>query len=392
MPIFGAPVGGIGGGSATTAASSLGSRFAFFGDSITNYNETFGIYAAWLSGGKIEPVRFVSHPGYNSTQLAALIQSEIITPGGIDTVVIECGTNDTNNNGAIASLTAFAANMTSMVAAVKAAGLSPVVLNVPPRTSNTVSVTAFNEWLSRFGSAADVIVVDIFSALADPATGTYLAAMASGDGVHPSAAGNKAIGLAVANAVTPLIGAPSFQTLPFAGAPNLLSNSQFLAGSTTPTGYGAASGTGVTPTLVTDSRGFKWRRVTLASAGAKVGFGAFEVAAGAGTFAVGDRMRFSARLRMSADLASPGAVNDGMAVRATCYTAGYASSPLDTWLTGPPFGWQALTRSGEGVLSAEFVVPATTAVILISNTVGPQDGVYEDAQPTLLNLTKLGVV
>lgn len=385
MPIFNP---GGGGGTTTASAITIGPRFAFFGDSISNYDQTYGMYAAWLSGGKIEPIRFASHSGYTSTQLAAVIQSEIIDPGGIDTVVIECGSNDAGGNTA---LTTFAANVTSMVTAVKAAGLYPILVTVPPRNGKSLYVATYNAWLSRYASSADVMLVDLNATVVDPATGDWLSAMSAGEGIHPNVAGNKVFGQTLANAATPLIPSTPYNVQPFPGAPNLLSNSQFLTGTTTPTGYGAASGTGVTASLVTDTRGFKWRRIVLASAGSRVTYGGFEVDAGAGTFAVGDRMRFSARLRLPADLATVGSTGDGLCMRATCYTAGFASSPLDVYLTGPALGWRALTKQGEGVLTTEFVIPATTALIFVSNTIGPQDGTYDDAQPTLLNLTKLGI-
>lgn len=374
------------------AAPYIGPKNLFFGDSIPGYKEPFPYYAMLFGDGKIEVAQLAFYPGETTTQLLARVDTVFAAAAaaGCTNVVSFAGSNDAS---VAATLATFKANIQALLVKARQYGLTLILCTVPPRVGQFARISTYNTWLARWAPANGVPLIDITTVLTDPATGNLLSAMSDGDGVHPSPAGAKAIGKAIADALKATVaGAPQL-VLPAAGAPNLFTNSQFLTpNGSNPQGWGGWSGTGVTNSLVADPRGFNWHRATLLSAAAGIkASGGFALESG---FAPGDRLRLAMMIRLLADVTS-GVVSGegrGLGVKATWYTAGYASSPGAELLTAPNGSAYAITRACEGIVSKEVVVPANAAILHMQILVGDGDGTYEVARPDGRNLTALGAL
>jgi hypothetical protein len=372
------------------ARAFLGSAFGFFGDSITNYGEGYPYYAAMRSRGAIRPAHVKANPGDSSTVLLPKLAAQILAATPKPTAcVLLCGAND-----AIASapLATYKANVIAMVGQLRAAGIAPVLCTVPPNNSDTAHgfVRIYNAWLARYAELQRIPLVDFYGLLLDQTTGDYKTAYNGGDGVHPSVAANDAMGQLVYDTLAGFLTPRPYLVQPYAGAPNLMANSNFLVDSNADglaDGLSTTLSAGYTVSLVADPAGFKWQRMTLSGKvvhGWQIGSGAVTVSGGA--VAVGDRLRFSARVR-TGQADTSGITAAGSTLQLTCYRAGYAAVTLNTILTSPQ---GAMSRQIDGIVSAEIVVPALTEIILWTHQVGPANGTYDVAQPTLLNLTALG--
>jgi hypothetical protein len=95
------------------------------------------------------------------------------------------------------------ANLTSMVTQLRAAGITPLFRNCPPRGAGAApyntdalaiaAVNAHNTWLAGYAAAQGLEVFDIYTPLVNPATSLYTAGY-SDDGIHPNAVGALAAG------------------------------------------------------------------------------------------------------------------------------------------------------------------------------------------------------
>lgn len=383
---------GGGTGGATVAQSTpelLGSDWAFFGDSITNYGEGYPYYTAALSSGGIRAALVDSHPGFSSTSLAPLIDEITEAVPKPTCCLILCGANDAQGS---TSLATYKANIQSMVAALRAARIAPVLATVMPQNDDTAHgfVRVYNTWLTRWAANERIPVVDFYATTVDPATGDLASEYDSGDGLHPSEPGNKALGLAVVDATAGLLTPAGSSVQLTAGSPNLFPNSTFAA-DTNDDGIADTLSSpnldGVTPGFVADTAGFRWQRFTLSGADDVRSLGSDEVTVTSGAIAVGDVLRFAARFRTGQDNAVP--TTSGMRLQITCYQADYAGVTANFILTTPQ---GALSQQIDGVSVVEFTVPALTEIVLWQMIAGPADGTYDVAVPTLYNLTALGAL
>ena len=193
-------------GSTLARSSSLaGLRWAFLGDSITNGsvagNFSYSVMpqAVAMAGGLVARVDSIESgvPGNKATDLLARVDT--LLAAGPEAICILIGTNDAGNS---VSLADFSAAMTSLVTAIKAAGLPVVVGTPPPRGSGAAEsihklIQSYALWEKLVLPSMGVTVVDTFAALAD-ASGYLASGYDSGDGVHPNATGHNRLAVAFA--------------------------------------------------------------------------------------------------------------------------------------------------------------------------------------------------
>lgn len=141
--------------------------------------------------------------GNTSAQMLARIQTDVIAHNP-DWVFIGGPANDPSSD--IPAATTIA-NYTAILDAL--AGRQIVMLNHPPRvetntTARRADVATINEWIRLLPQTRkNVIVVDVWRLLADPATGAPATGMAN-DGTHYTEAGAQRVGARVAAVVGPL--------------------------------------------------------------------------------------------------------------------------------------------------------------------------------------------
>lgn len=263
-----------------------------FGDSITEQggeitgNLDTRSFAGWtwanmLLGQAFAVLANLGVGGNTTSQILARINSVLaLNPGW---VVLTAGTNNMGVAGGVAQAKA---DITAMLDIFEAAGIRVVLTTIPPRTSGSytgttrVDTLALNEWIRRQGrERPGLIVADYFAALADGASGNYLATLfgfnPTVDGIHLSATGGYACGKVLATALRPYVTTVVPYSLTTHGA-NLLTAANARpagSGASVPTGYsasGSASGTAVYSDVArTDGVNGSWKQVVVPTGGSK---------------------------------------------------------------------------------------------------------------------------
>lgn len=372
------------GGGATIA--TLASQDAFFGDSITGYLYKYPILAQALTLGRVQVAGLYSYPGETSGQLKA--RTAVFTGANPKPakVVILCGTNDAQ--GTVVGAT-FRANLLTIVQAALDAQIDPVLCTIPPlgaafSTAKRGQVAAINAQVRLLAAALGLHCIDFHAVLTDPVTGQWATGMDSGDGVHPSYAGQLAMAQAAASvltAVSPSGGLPLVQSN--TDASNLFTNPLALTDANTdgvPDGWDAWNGgtTGLAYSTVADAaiRG-KWATVTATASNAQAQIQARRV----GGFAAGDICYLAALVKTSGLNAQGGfevAVNWWLDYGGTVVRR-------DVLGAGGPVG------SGPGLYAAKLAAPATATQVSIQLNPAASTGVYQLGQVTGYNLTALGI-
>jgi len=367
---------------AGAARGILTSSWGYLGDSITygSLATTAGGYAkfvSYLSGQSIRLTQRSGKQGFRSDQLIPFISSEII-PSGATTCFVLLGTNDAAQDVPIAT---YAANMTQVIATLRAANIAPVIGTVPPRSDKSSLVSQYNMWLRAFAAKKAVPLVELHGVLVNAATGGYLTALDGGDGVHPNLAGHVAIAEAIIAAVAPLIppAAPILATANVEGA-NLFANALFLTDANTD---GIADGWGTTGTaspvytLQSDTR---WLGKAQKWAIPAPGYRRIEQNISAG-FSPGDTLAFA--MVLAVENMNP-AEADGFKLDLVCTGGAAGTYSLFSGIT---------KNINRAVIYEKFQVPAGTTAIRARFTgqcsTGSVD--YMIAQATCVNLTAMGL-
>lgn len=370
--------------------ASLGNRVVFLGDSITIRNDTgttnqnwgdgWTTYASLLSGGKISKVRNAGVAGNTSAQMLARFDTDV-TPYAPNVVSILAGTNDTGSGVALATT---ATNIRSMVAKCFAIGALPVLGTIPPCATGTPAnrqrdIVRLNEWITRYAQTSGLPLIDFYSTLVDTTTGGYQSAYNSGDGIHPSAAGDLVMGQLASDVLSPLIRAwtpplVGFNTEPESGPINGMflvdTNSDGVPNNWT----GAGGSSGFTHSIVTDAnvRGQMAKIQQTANASLR-----YLYSGGIpGTYTASDVLGFGAVVT------SDGGVVANMKIE--FFTAGSVSISSVTHQFS-----RAVTR---GVFWTEVTCPANTAIVAISLIANPGTGNVQWGRVTVRNLTGTGIL
>lgn len=194
-------------------------------------------------GQRFKLIRNAGIGGNTSTQMLARIQADVIAYDP-EWVFIGGPANDPSTDFTAATTIA---NYTAILDAL--AGRRIVMLNHPPRIEiNTAarrkSVSQINEWIRLLPETRkNVIVVDVWRVLADPATGSPATGMAV-DGTHYTTAGAQRVGAAVAAVIAPLSTPRPRRVLGALDPRNCIGNPSFTGG----TGWASLGTSGATIT------------------------------------------------------------------------------------------------------------------------------------------------
>lgn len=247
------------------ALYSGGRSWGFLGDSITNRSSAaagrgYIDVLPWLVGTQHmalvapnTPVtgavvsRPAGVPGETTAQM--LTRTDALIAQGINGMTLLGGTNDA---GQAVSTATFLANVDAIARKCRKAGIPLVVGTVPPRSAATAasirtSIAAYNLALRQWAPKNGVYLADTYSALADIATGSLLAAY-DVDGTHPNTLGHYQLAAAFATAVKRVL-LPQTPIVTAKSVTSLVSNPLFQAGSSG--WYEQPGGTGTQPVFST---------------------------------------------------------------------------------------------------------------------------------------------
>lgn len=247
-----------------------GNICAVLGDSLANNGE--GV-AWWIAAASSQRLSFpsasyvVSHPGYTSTLIAGLT-SEITS---LDRKPKYCFVSVGSNDAAMGVPAAtFMSNVTTIYSALRLVGITPIAMAVPPRVGVRGLIGDYNWRLYRYAAALGIPFLDQWDVLADGVTEVYQTRYNS-DGIHPNAAGCKAVAQLAATALASIAPAPPSLASLAISSINIQPVAMHLADGGTAglaTGYGVTPSSGFSYSRVADSggAGWSWQRVTLATA------------------------------------------------------------------------------------------------------------------------------
>ena len=359
-----------------------GNRIVYLGDSVTlgswenatmYQNEAYPLYATLLSGGRILTGYNAGISGNNTAQMLARFDADVAAQSPAF-VLVNAGTNDTGQNVDFAT---WRADIQTLLTKIRNLGVRPVMSTIIPRSDATIRarVQLWNAWIRAYAATNGIPLVDFHAVLVDPTTGSFASGYDSGDGVHPSNLARKVMGQAVVDALLPLL-PPSRPPLVRDNTDvSLLGNNAVLVTDSNadgvPDGWFAYSGaTGFAHALVTDSLvPGKLMQMTMTAAAS---LRAIQRNLSSGSWAVGDRLAFC------------GLVTTDGGVKATAKMT----------LNGPGTNAQAAVFTNavtRGVFYQEVVVPAGTTSITVDLIASAGTGVVAWGQPTVRNLTAMGL-
>ena len=363
-------------------------NLAFIGDSITAYADTFQIYMEIESMYRLTNQYSASFSGQNSASVATHISDITSLDPKPDACLVLVGSNNAVADNALAT---FTPGVLSMVAALRAANIVPILGTVPPVNTHALSVNTYNVWLHAYARAQGLVLVDFNRALADPTTGNWKSGYDVGDGVHPAYVAQKAMGHAIVQALGHwVLDLPVQDVQRTQGAPNAFTASgkgdSFLLVDTEPDGRadmftGGTGGGGVTQTLEADSDGggFNWQKIVVANGTGLSTLGQNTALLPSG-WNIGDIVEASALVEIT-NLDSDSYFNIGVG----CVNSGFS------FVAGSYSNIAIVHTTVSGMVRRRFVVPATAIGFKFQAQYGPGDGTYRIGLPTIRNLTALGL-
>jgi hypothetical protein len=386
---------------ASTARSVVpAAGIAFLHDSIGGFNSATG--QAWhriacpLSMGRLQWRGGFGSSGFTLAQIRDTHLSQVLALNPRPGAVAICGgTNDTGSSAYDEA--ASRAVLLDIIDKLIAAGITPVLWTLPPRDDSAavnILVQRWNVWVRGLAGARHFPLIDAHSVLVDPATGLYRSEYKQDD-VHPGRVGHFALGKAIGTDARFLAHFPTngvYLSASKGADPSMIAPAaRFFDAGTNGNGVPANWGGVGLPTEATGSivagdstiRG-SWYRFskTVASTAAQA-FIRAEVLPGASTYQTGDRVAWVVRFRANAQ-------EDGSGASAYIALTGLTASAVVASTTVYSAGGENL----DGIAYME--LPITDTMVKLRAEVGivgkpTVDSWIQYAQPTLINLTKLGL-
>lgn len=392
-------------GSGTYARPSAGNLAVAMGDSITSAGggadgqlmEGWFPALAVRSMGRIRFGGAYAAGGYTleqmETEFLPLILALSPRPSAC---VVFGGTNNTgaNSGGGVGSgfdFTASKATLRRICDGLMGGGILPVLTLIPIRlatdTVGQANIVKWNQWIVQYATSRGFRILDAFRPLTDPSTNQQYATLTL-DGVHPNPKGYTAIAEhAIAQGLHETFPPAGWFPSQYNDAQNLLLSSRGLfltntggVGTAWAVGGGGASLTSsiVAPDPADNLKG-NWQRLTRAAGGT----GNVWLYTSFTGWSVGDRLRFSARVRTSGMEAGSGSYS--VYVKNTAHTT--------VWGMGPTAWTQDLA---DGLLQVDFTVPSTSTgseyLYLQTGSATGSDTVLDVGEVTVVNLTTQGVL
>jgi lysophospholipase L1-like esterase len=323
------------------------------------------------SGQKMRYYRNAGVAGNTSTQMLARIATDVTAYAPSWAIIAGITANDVATPVATVK-----ANIAAMVDACQDAGIRVMVASGTP--SDTAGTRAFlvamNAWLEPWANARGLPFLDLYSYLADPADGTYLAAFTA-DGTHPNVLAVRGLAATLLTSLPPVFIRGPFLTAGLNDAGNLVTNGVFV-GDANVDGFADNWATlGGSLTLkqlvaMSASEGYgNWQELTCNG-----GIGGIDCTALTG-WSVGDTLEISCKVK---------------AVNATAVTFGLrrnSSSLYHNLANGVDFNGSAIR-----VLYGRMAIPASTTTLVVRCQVNSVAGAVSFGQVTVRNLTTLAVL
>lgn len=319
--------------------------------------------------------------GQTSAMIMARLETDCLAkkPG---LVILNAGSNDA---AASVTLATYRANMTTMMAAIRAAGIPLIVVSPPPRNGMAPLITQYTAWLGMYCQSQNIPYVDTYRLFADPVTGEWMTGWST-DGVHPNGKGYQRLCEAIASVLKGVIPpSPIKLTSTKVDALNLLINGVFsgdanadgLADGWTLAGSGTATTTITAGDMAANDSG-DWQRLDV-SVGQKY---ITQTTSVAGKVNAGDRLLFGVRYRSGGQVAANNApiLQYNLVGGAGHVGAGTVYNRIAD-VTAPL------------LITREVIVGSTPPThVGIALTYNAPGGWSEVAQATVYNLTTLGLV
>lgn len=304
----------------------------------------------------------------------------------------------TNNVGSVTpgwNFTTASATLTRICNALDLAQIKPVLCTIPPRADSTTVngyVQTWNAFIARLALARGYVYLDVHGATVDPATGLYLAGYSS-DGIHPTAAGMKAMALACWQTLSAAL--PAWKPLlsdNILDGTNLIQNPLLLTnggkynsinGNANVAANWIVPGNTRTVSLLSDAAALgNWQRVVFPPGDA----GALIQYTGTSIPTPGHRYSFAMRYRLTGVEVDPTTITLSMSFVDAGNATLSNAAPVGGWTKDPLNG-------AAGVLYKELVCPANAVNTRVNVQAGASaSGCTVDfAQPTVRDLTALGL-
>lgn len=272
-------------GGRQAGASVPGRSIALIGDSITylnTLNTTTGYYSrgywTWaniLLGHRFNTTYVDGVPGSGCTDANWLTRVRTLIGQRPQWALCMIGVNDCGNGFTAAQIIAA---LTSTLALFSAAGITVILPTITPHNVTNYAMGRVNQWIRQQAANPGVVVVDLSSALCDPAVstpnywqgGTSYPNANTVDGLHPTAASAQTMGQLFANALSPITPALEGFALPTSDSANLLTYAQSSwagGGSAAPTGWTATGAGTYTQVARTDGIPGNWQQIVVAPGG-----------------------------------------------------------------------------------------------------------------------------
>lgn len=299
---------------------------------------------------------------------------------GANVAVVQMGTNDARQ--AIPLATTIS-NYTQVIDQLRGGGIRPIIVGLPPindPSSVRDDMDAINNWLRSYCARERLRFVEIADLMINTADRTFAAGMTV-EGVHLSATAVQMAGQRIADALdelaTPVGGVYCLSNV---DAQNLIKNPLALTDTDAngvPDLFGTlGNGVGVTRSIEPVD-GWMGNAVKIAAAASTdIAQTTQTIHFGASTFNPGDLLRFSCRGKGDGGI--------GYFVRVSFAASATGHSYTELW------DMRSTLASEIGAVQ-ELVVPVGTTDIALSMAAESGTGTVWFGQPTLVNLTRLGI-
>lgn len=226
------------------SAPVRGLNVVFDGDSITAGNNggaldkrgnSFPLYASVFNQAGWRYIDSLAVPGSRLDEMVSRFDATVALSEA-NVVHLIAGTNNVSQAD---SVSVFVSQLNDYLKKVRGIGARLILGTLPPRNVTPASRRAltlqYNRAIHNFGAANGVDIIDYYSALVDPATGSFKSGLGNVDQTHPTSAGNRAIAELLVNHLKTLLPTGGvYLCQDNADTGNLVSNGMFLGSITNP--------------------------------------------------------------------------------------------------------------------------------------------------------------